>query len=74
MKELEKKWISVVCDTTETTYVFFTTLVRDQEVEGSNPLAPDRSVRPSLDAVNVEEDSLRKADAAHHILEARSRM
>ena len=33
---MEKKWISAVCDTTETTYVFFTTLVRDQEVEGSN--------------------------------------
>jgi hypothetical protein len=29
-----------VCDTTETTYVFFTTLVRDQEVDGSNPFAP----------------------------------
>ena len=38
---MEKKWISAVCDTTETTYVFFTTLVRDQEVEGgSNPFAP----------------------------------
>jgi len=40
LKDLEKKWISAVCDTTETTYVFFTTLVRDQEVEGSNPFAP----------------------------------
>ena len=37
---MEKKWISAVCDTTEMTYVSFTTLVRDQEVEGSNPFAP----------------------------------
>jgi hypothetical protein len=28
-------WTLAVCDTT----VFFTTLVRDQEVEGSNPFA-----------------------------------
>jgi hypothetical protein len=40
LKDLEKEWISAVCDTTETTYVFFASLVRDQEVEGSNPFAP----------------------------------
>ena len=44
---MEKKWISAVCDTTETTYVFFTTLVRDQEVEGSNPFAPTTFKRSS---------------------------
>jgi hypothetical protein len=43
LKDLEKKWISAVCDTTETTYVFFTTLVRDQE-----ELVQIQSPRPLL--------------------------
>jgi hypothetical protein len=43
---MEKKWISAGYDTTETTYVFFTTLVRDQEVDGSNPFAPTTLSRP----------------------------
>ena len=38
----------VLCDTTETTYVFFTTLVRDQEVDGSNPFAPTTPKKTSL--------------------------
>lgn len=38
-----------VCNTTEMTYVFFTTLVRDQEVAGSNPFAPTPQVRSGPD-------------------------
>jgi len=37
--ELGEEADSAICDTTEPTYVFFTTLVRGQEVEGSNPFA-----------------------------------
>jgi len=40
LKDMEREWTSAVSDTSETTYVFFTTLVRDQEVDGSNPFAP----------------------------------
>jgi len=40
---MEREWTSAVSDTSETTYVFFTTLVRDQEVDGSNPFAPTTS-------------------------------
>jgi len=55
-KALGKNEISAVCDATETTYVFFTALVRDQEVDGSNPFAP---TTPKILAFNCLRDLFR---------------